>query len=130
MGQTEWLLVSSAFAGALAAPVDAQPASTRPSPFNCTMSVSERTQQAGCYIIALERLKSLPAKPLFWHIYSYPSLQAAIRAKAAAAGTAVESLGRAWLFNIAPSDWEPKGGRREALIGPLSVVAGKTYVAR
>src|SRR5690242_15041084 len=111
MGQPAWLLVSSAFAGALAAPVDAQPASTKSSPFTCTMPVSERTQQAGCYIIALEALKNLPAKPLFWHIYSYRSLEAAIRAKGTGAGTAVESLGHAWLFNIAPADWKPTEGK-------------------
>jgi quercetin dioxygenase-like cupin family protein len=94
------------------------------------MPVSERTQQTGCYIIALETLKNLRAKPLFWHIYSYRSVEAAIRAKGTAAGTDVESLGHAWLFNIAPADWKPTEGKREALIGPLSVMPGKTYVAR
>jgi quercetin dioxygenase-like cupin family protein len=130
MGQTEWLLVTCAFAGALAAPLDAQPQSAKPSPFTCTMTISERTQEAGCYIIALETLRRLPAKPLFWHIYSYPSLEAATRAKPAGTGTAVESIGRAWLFNIAPAEWKPKQGKREALIGPLAVLPGKTYVAR
>lgn len=124
------LTVTSAFAGAIAAPLSPQPLSAKPRPFSCTMPVSERTQESGCYIIALEALKSLPAKPLFWHIYSYRSLEAAERAKAKGMGTAVESLGRAWLFNIAPADWSPKSGKREAVIGPLSVVAGKTYVAR
>lgn len=130
MGQTVWLLVSSAFAGALATPLSAQAPAAKRSPHSCTMAVSERTQEAGCYIIALETLKSLPSKPLFWHIYSYPSLEAAKRAKGAGAGTAVESLGRAWLFNIAPGDWRPNAGKREAVIGPLSVVPGRTYVAR
>lgn len=130
MGQTVLLLASSAFAGALAPPQSAQQPSPKPSPFTCTMPVSERTQEAGCYIIALENLKSLPAEPLFWYIYSYPNLEAAKRAERTAVGTAVESLGRAWLFNIAPADWTPKYGKREAVIGPLSVVPGKTYVAR
>lgn len=129
MRRTEWLLVASGLSIGIAAPVEAQQP-TKPSPFTCTMPVKERTQEAGCYVIALEALKSLPAKPLFWHIYSYPSIEGARRAKETAIGTAVESLGHAWLFNIAPADWKPKEGKREALIGPLSVVRGKTYVAR
>lgn len=130
MGQTGWLLVTSAFAGALAVSVHAQPQAMKPSPHSCTLSISERTQEAGCYVIALEPLKSVPAKPLFWHIYSYPNVEAARRGKGTSDGTAVESLGRAWLFNIAPANWKPKNGRREAVIGPLSVVPGKKYVAR
>jgi len=94
------------------------------------MPVSERTQEPGCYVIALETLKSLPSAPLFWHIYSYPNLQAAKHAERKPVGTAVESLGRAWLFNIAPANWKPTVGKREAVIGPLIVVPGKTYVAR
>src|SRR6185312_10898442 len=121
------LLVASSFAAALAAPAAAQPRSAKPRPFSCTMPTSERTQQAGCYIIALETLSSLPAAPLFWHIYSYPNLDAARRAnEGGGTATAVESLGRAWLFNIAPAQWNPKHGKREALVGPLSVIPGKT----
>lgn len=130
MGHTQWLVVASAFAGALAAPLSAQAPPAKPSPFNCTMPVSERTQEAGCYIIALETLKSLPSKPLFWHIYSYPGIEAARRANGSGVATAVESLGRAWLFNIAPGQWRPNGGKREAVIGPLRIVPGKTYFAR
>jgi quercetin dioxygenase-like cupin family protein len=94
------------------------------------MLVSERTQEAGCYITAMETLKSLPVRPLFWHIYSYPNLDAARKATGGSTGAAVESLGKYWLFNIAPADWKPKHGKREALIGPMSVLPGKTYVAR
>ena len=130
MGQAEWLFVTCAFAGALAAPLHAQTAPAKPGPLTCTMPVADRTQEAGCYIIGLETLKTLPAAALYWHIYSYPSVESAKRAKTTAAGTAVESLGRAWLFNIAPANWTPKKGKREAVIGPLSVVPGKTYVAR
>lgn len=130
MRQTASLFIVSTFAGALAAPVHAQPAAPKPSPFTCTVPVSERTQEAGCYIIALETLKNLPAKPLFWYIYSYRDIDAATHAKRISGGTAVESLGRAWLFNIAPAGWKPKEGKREALIGPLNVVRGKKYLAR
>ena len=130
MSQTKWLFVVSTFAIGLAAPAKAQQSPTKPRPFSCTMPISERTQEAGCYIIAMETLKSLPAKPLFWHIYSYPSQDAARRAKGASNGTAAESLGKYWLFNIAPANWKPRDGRRQAVIGPLSVVSGKAYVAR
>jgi quercetin dioxygenase-like cupin family protein len=129
MSHSAWLFVASLAIG-VAAPAKAQLVAARQSPHSCMMRVSDRTQEAGCYIIAMETLGSLPAKPLFWHIYSYPGLEPARRAKGTSTGVAVESLGRAWLFKIAPADWKPTNGRREAMIGPLSVLPGKTYVAR
>ena len=130
MSQKQWLLVASAFAIGLAAPARAQQPAPKPRPFTCTMTVGERTQEAGCYVLAMQTLERLPTKPLFWHIYSYPSLEAAQRAKSSSTATAIESFGKAWLFSIAPRDWKPAGGKREAVIGPLGPLTAKAYVAR
>jgi quercetin dioxygenase-like cupin family protein len=130
MSHSAWLSVASALAIGLAAPVNAQSTTAKPRPSSCTIPASERTQEAGCYVIATEMLGRLPAEPLFWHIYSYPDVQTAERARGTSTGTAVESLGKAWLFKIAPASWKPSHGRREATIGPLSIVPGVTYVAR
>ncbi len=41
----------------------------------------------------------------------------------------VESLGRVWLFTIAPADWRSRGGERVARIGPLPLVAADSFAA-
>lgn len=102
----------------------------KPSPFTCTMLASNRTQEAGCYIVGSETLDRLPAGPLFWHLYTYPTLDAAKRAKGTSTGVAVESLGKEWLFKIAPADWHPASGNRISVIGPLPSFAAKRYEIR
>lgn len=99
-------------------------------PFSCTIPASQRKQEEGCYILAAEVLTSLPEAPLFWHLYTYPTIQAATLAKGTSAGTVVKALGKAWFFNIAAKDWRPRGGERVAVVGPLPRFPAKTYVAR
>ena len=92
--------------------------------------VAERADRAfGCFVTARQELGPLPdASPLFWHLDTYPT-----RGAAAAAGiarsTVVESLGRIWLFTIAPAAWQPRGGTRVARIGPLPLVPADSIAA-
>ncbi len=92
--------------------------------------VAERAGRTfGCFITARQELGRLPeTPPLFWHLDVYPS-----RVAAAAAGVArsnvVESLGRVWLFTIAPATWRPRGGTRVARIGPLPLVPADSIAA-
>lgn len=92
--------------------------------------VAERAGRAfGCFITARQELGRLSGTtPLFWHLDTYPD-----RAAAAAAGiarsTVVESLGRVWLFTIAPATWRPRGGMRMARIGPLPLVPADSIAA-
>lgn len=117
------VLAMTSFAAAQNGPV--------PGPFTCTMLVSHRTQETGCYIIAQQKIDSLPAGQLFWHLYTYPTVQEAKQqVQQTSAGTVVESLGKVWLFNIAAANWRPKGGKRVATVGPLEVSPGKPYEAR
>jgi quercetin dioxygenase-like cupin family protein len=92
--------------------------------------VAERAgREFGCFIMAREELGHLAAKPeLFWHLDKYVSRDAAVRARAPRS-TVVESLGRIWLFTIAPADWRPRGGARVARIGPLPLVAADSLAA-
>lgn len=99
-------------------------------PSCCTMPVGERTQEEGCYVLANEALDSLPPGPLFWHLYTYPSVAAASEAKGSSSGTVIESFGKVWLFKIAPAEWKPAGGDRAAVIGPLPVPPAQKYLAR
>jgi len=94
------------------------------------MPVSQRTQEEGCYVLANDALDTLPAGPLYWHLYTYPNMAAASQAKETSTETVVMSFGKAWLFNIAPAGWKPSSGERVAVIGPLPVPPAKKYFAR
>lgn len=99
-------------------------------PGGCDVPASERKAETGCYLLATESLKALPAGEIFWHLYTYPTRRAAETARTASAGTVVESFGKVWLFTIAGAGWRPPAGDRVAVIGPLPVPAAKEYAAR
>jgi quercetin dioxygenase-like cupin family protein len=100
-----------------------------PVPGNCATPVAERTSEVGCYVDANESLGELPAAPIFWHIYNFPTKAAAESAKPPH-GTVVESFGVIRLYAIASVDWHPQAGQRVAVIGPLSIVPDRKYTAR
>ena len=99
-------------------------------PGGCDVPASKRTAETGCYWLASETLKELPAGDVFWHLYTYPTREAAEAARRASAGTVVNSFGKVWLFTLANSKWRPPTGDRVAVIGPLSVLAARGYTAR
>jgi|GEM_PF-666394 len=93
--------------------------------------VSERADRSfGCFITARQELGPLASQPpLYWHLDTYGTRLAADRARAARS-IVVESLGRVWLFTIAPSDWRPSVlGTRVAQIGPLPLVPADSLAA-
>ena len=115
--------------GTLVLPTVAQDHPPDPTkPFSCAMPISKRTQEAGCYLLATQNLSSLPSVPLFWHLYTYPTMETA--PKGDAMNTVVEAHGKVWLFRIAPSDWKPSSGERVAVIGPLVLPPAKEFIAR
>lgn len=92
--------------------------------------VADRAQRtSGCFITAREELGTLStALPIYWHIDTYNTLEAATAARQSG-GTVVRSLDRIWLFTIAPQAWRPRDGRRMATIGPLPIVAASRHAA-
>jgi mannose-6-phosphate isomerase-like protein (cupin superfamily) len=98
-------------------------------PGACTMPVSQRTSEVGCYLTATEVLGALPQGAQFWHLYNYPT-RAAAEAVKGPHGTVVQSFGKVWLYTIADANWRPAGGDRIAVIGPLQLAAGIRYTAR
>lgn len=91
--------------------------------------VAERAGRAfGCFITAREELGRLPATRLYWHLDTYATRTAAERARGSRS-TVVESLGKIWLFTIAPADWRARAGRHVARIGPLPRVAADSVAA-
>lgn len=116
-----------------APPVSTQASSTpvasTPRRGGCEVLASERTNEIGCYLTAVESIGVLPAGPLFWHLDRYPSRAAAEAAKGPR-GTVVESYGNVLLYTIAEEGWRATGGERLARIGPLMHETGKPYTAR
>jgi len=99
-------------------------------PGGCDVPVAARSSEVGCYLTATETLSVLPSGDLFWHLYEYPTRAAADSAKPQSFGTVVESLGKVWLYAIAPESWRPGSGQRVAVIGPLQVNRAAHYTAR
>ena len=66
--------------------------------------------EAGCYTTSEAQLGVLPAGPLYWHIYGYPSHAAADTARGPR-GTAVQVFSRHWLYTIAEEQWRPTAAR-------------------
>lgn len=79
-------------------------------------------------LLAHQMLPALPAKPVYWHLDTFPSRDAAARA-ATASGTVVEAFDAVWLFTIAGEGWRPRGGTHVADIGPLPVTPAPGYAA-
>jgi quercetin dioxygenase-like cupin family protein len=93
------------------------------------LPIAQRTGEVGCWITASTPVGKLPDGRAYWYIDSY-----ATRAEANAAkgvhGTVVESLGKIWLFTIAPPGWRSPSGVRVADIGPLAVDPDQDYTAQ
>jgi quercetin dioxygenase-like cupin family protein len=92
--------------------------------------VAERAgREFGCFIMVRQELGRLPRDTaLYWHLDTFPT-RAAAEAARAARSSVVESLGRNWLFTIAPASWKPSSGARVSRIGPLPLVAADSFAA-
>ena len=95
----------------------------------CNETIAERKAELGCWQTSSEELGSLPRVPLFWHLYNYSSRAAAEKNKGLREAV-VESFGKVWLFGIEGRGYRPSGGKRVAVIGPLTVDQDKKYTAR
>ena len=119
------LYLALATVGFAAAPLLAQTNGT-------CIPVAERGGRAlGCYITARHELGRLTATPpLYWHIERYPTRQDADLARLAdGRSTVVESLGKHWVFTIAPVEWRSQRGEAVARIGPIPLVDAKEFAA-
>src|SRR5262245_10848925 len=98
-------------------------------PGGCTEPASKHAGEIGCYLSADESLGVLPQSPLFWHLYQYPTRDAATAAKGKH-GTVGQSFQKIWLYTIAERDWRPRSGKHIATIGPLAIKSDRQYTAR
>lgn len=117
------LAVGAAMAVLAAAPARAQTDGT------CVPVAERAGREFGCFITARQELGRLPASPaLYWYLHTFSSREGADAARGAR-GTVVESLGRIWLFTIAPAGWRAAGGDHVATIGPLPLVQADSFAA-
>lgn len=110
-----------------AVPID-QPAAKNV-PGGCRDPAAGRNDRTGCYLTATQRLGALPARPLFWHLYTYPDRASAER-HVGRHSIVVEAFGRIWLYALAGRGWTAPEGRRQAVIGPLRIRPSVDYTAR
>jgi quercetin dioxygenase-like cupin family protein len=88
----------------------------------------EARPEFGCFRIGVAKNLEFSSPTIFWHLQTFPSRAAANEAKSPS-GIVVEEDGRVWLSEFGPRNLVPQGGRSVAVIGPLSLVAGKSYDA-
>ena len=104
-------------------PVGQQP------PVKCTEDSPERRGEQGCTILASRPLLGSLAKPVYWHIDRFDSLEAAKKA-AGPDGIAAEAHGSVWLMTVEAQTEEHHGGRHVTWIGPLALPAADRYTMR
>lgn len=119
--------MSRIFLAALAITVSVN-AADRP-PVKCAADSPERRGEEGCSILESRPLVSSTAKPLYWHIDRFDSLDAAKNA-AGPDGVAAEAHGSVWLMTIEHQTKEHHGGSHIASIGPLPLPAADRYTMK
>ncbi len=87
-----------------------------------------QSERLGARTVATVVMGELPQVPLYWHLYTYPSREAAEAAREAR-GVVAQSQGKVWLFAVTEADWRPTGGESVAKIGPLPLRAGGRFIA-
>jgi quercetin dioxygenase-like cupin family protein len=98
-------------------------------PHTCVaVTPGEFRPEFGCFRIGIAKNLKFSDPTVFWHLQTYPNVAAANAAKSSS-GIVVEEDGRVWLSEFGSKDRVSQGGHRVAVIGPLSLVAGKQYDA-
>ena len=104
------------------------PVGQRP-PVKCTEASPERRGEEGCTILASRPVVGPLAKPVYWHIDRFDSLEAAKKA-AGPDGVAAEAHGGIWLMTVEMQSEEHHGGRHVSWIGPLTLPHSGRYTMR
>jgi hypothetical protein len=91
-----------------------------------TRPCGEKEEVGPACLIGHRDLPSIPTEPLFWHLETFKSDQAAQRA-AGPNSTVVRAYGKTWLFTIERRRWRSRGGKHVAAIGPLALEPAPAY---
>jgi quercetin dioxygenase-like cupin family protein len=83
----------------------------------------------GCFILASNPVGTLDAADAVWHLETFPTINAATRAKTAR-GLVIEAFDKVWLLTVARTGFRSPGATHVAEIGPIPVQAGTAYTAQ
>jgi quercetin dioxygenase-like cupin family protein len=81
---------------------------------------------ADCKLLAKYEVPAFPDAPLFWHVATFPSRDAAESAKGQISFV-VDAESRVWLYTFGPKNATPKRGSVLASVGPLLLPPAKSY---
>jgi quercetin dioxygenase-like cupin family protein len=95
----------------------------------CTEDSPERRGEEGCTILANRAVVGSLAKPVYWHIDRFDSLETAKKA-AGPDSVAAEAHGSVWLMTVEAHIEDHHGGHHVAAIGPLGMSAVGRYAMR
>jgi quercetin dioxygenase-like cupin family protein len=88
----------------------------------------EKRPAFGCFNVRTVRGLNFVSREVFWHLRTYPSVEAANAARTTN-GVVVEEDGQVWLSEFGTRDSAPQGGVAVAVIGPMRLPAAKSYSA-
>jgi quercetin dioxygenase-like cupin family protein len=88
----------------------------------------DKRPEFGCFNVGVVTGLHFKQASVYWHLRAFQSKKAAEAAKSAT-GIVVEENGRAWLSEFGPRKIAPKGGEAIAVVGPLHLLAAKSYAA-
>ena len=86
----------------------------------------EKRPDFGCFNVGTVSGLHFSATGVYWHLYGFPSMQAALAVKSSS-GIIAEEDGRVWLSEFGSPDSASRGGERVAVIGPLQLAAAGSY---
>ena len=79
--------------------------------------------------LAEKKVAELPGGDLFWHLATFETRERAQQA-AGPYGLVAEYDGKVWLFRLAQSGEDARGGTKVAEIGPVPRITAKEYLLR
>ena len=88
----------------------------------------EKRPDFGCFNVGMVSGLHFATADLYWHLYSFPSVQAALAVKSSS-GIIAEEDGRVWLSEFGSQDRRSQGGQPVAVIGPLQLPPAESYAA-
>jgi quercetin dioxygenase-like cupin family protein len=86
----------------------------------------EKRPDFGCFNVGMVSGLHFSSADVYWHLYRFPSTQAALAVKTSS-GIVAEEDGQVWLSEFGSRDRRSQGGQPVAVIGPLQLAEAESY---
>jgi quercetin dioxygenase-like cupin family protein len=90
--------------------------------------LGEKRPEFGCFNVGTVTGLHFSQASVYWHLFAFPSRNAAEAAKSAT-GIVAEEDGRVWLSEFGPRNIAPRGVKAIAVVGPLELPVAKSHSA-